>query len=116
MHASYGIHRGLSALTTPLTTANCPRHSRVAVELIPTCYRILWTGMKVLKHDSSRHHLIGIQPTVPVSRTVPRTAQHRVDRGTVLGTVLLTCHVRGRPRAAVFIGVGRFELDGTALS
>ena len=36
-----------------------------------------WTGMKVLKHDGSRHHGIGIQPTVPVSRTVAGVAQGR---------------------------------------
>jgi hypothetical protein len=26
--------------------------------------------MKVLKHDGSQHHLIGIQPTVPANRTI----------------------------------------------
>ena len=26
--------------------------------------------MKVLKHDGSQHHLVGIQPTVPVTRTL----------------------------------------------
>jgi hypothetical protein len=26
--------------------------------------------MRVIKHDNSQHHLIGIQPTVPVSPTV----------------------------------------------
>jgi C-terminal processing protease CtpA/Prc len=37
---------------------------------LPGGYRIIWTGMKVLKHDGSQHHLIGIKPTVPVSRTI----------------------------------------------
>ena len=37
---------------------------------VPGGYRILWTGMKVLKHDGSRHHGVGIQPTVGVTRTV----------------------------------------------
>jgi len=32
--------------------------------------RISWTGMKVLKHDGSQHHLVGIKPTVPAVRTV----------------------------------------------
>lgn len=32
--------------------------------------RISWTGMKVLKHDGSQHHLVGIKPTVPAERTV----------------------------------------------
>lgn len=33
--------------------------------------------MRVLKHDGSRHHGVGIQPTVPVSRTVQRVAAGR---------------------------------------
>jgi len=37
---------------------------------LPGDYTVFWTGMKVLKHDGSQHHLIGIQPTVPVQRTV----------------------------------------------
>ena len=28
------------------------------------------TGMKVLKHDGSRHHGIGILPTVPIAPTI----------------------------------------------
>jgi C-terminal processing protease CtpA/Prc len=36
---------------------------------LPGGYAISWTGMKVLKHDGSRHHGVGILPTVPVSRT-----------------------------------------------
>jgi C-terminal processing protease CtpA/Prc len=37
---------------------------------LPGNIRIIWTGMKVLKHDGSQHHLIGIQPTIPVKRTI----------------------------------------------
>ncbi|MHC4470261.1 MAG: S41 family peptidase [Planctomycetota bacterium] len=36
---------------------------------LPGGYRVTWTGMKVLKHDGSRHHGVGILPTIPVSRT-----------------------------------------------
>ncbi len=36
---------------------------------LPGGYTITWTGMKVLKQDGSRHHGVGIQPTIPVSRT-----------------------------------------------
>jgi C-terminal processing protease CtpA/Prc len=36
---------------------------------LPGGYTISWTGMKVLKHDGSQHHGIGIRPTVPASRT-----------------------------------------------
>lgn len=37
---------------------------------LPGEYYVRWTGMRVLKHDGSQHHLIGIQPTVPVQRTL----------------------------------------------
>ena len=37
---------------------------------VPGGFKISWTGMKVLKHDGSQQHLIGILPTVPVERTV----------------------------------------------
>ena len=37
---------------------------------LPGSFRVTWTGMKVLKHDGSQHHLIGIQPTVPIQRTI----------------------------------------------
>jgi C-terminal processing protease CtpA/Prc len=44
---------------------------------LPGGYHISWTGMKVLKHDGSRHHGVGIQPTIPVSRTVAGVAAGR---------------------------------------
>jgi C-terminal processing protease CtpA/Prc len=37
---------------------------------VPGGFSITWTGMKVLKHDGSQFHGIGILPTVPVSRTL----------------------------------------------
>ena len=36
---------------------------------VPGGYRVRFTGMLVVKHDGSQHHLIGIQPTVPAERT-----------------------------------------------
>jgi C-terminal processing protease CtpA/Prc len=36
---------------------------------LPGGYRVSWTGMVVLKHDGSRHHGVGIAPTVPVVPT-----------------------------------------------
>ncbi|MFA6570424.1 MAG: S41 family peptidase, partial [Bacteroidota bacterium] len=40
-------------------------------------YYICFTGMKVLKHDGSQHHLIGIQPTIPVHRTIKGVQEGR---------------------------------------
>jgi hypothetical protein len=37
---------------------------------LPGGYSITWTGMKVVKHDGSQHHTIGILPTVPCRRTL----------------------------------------------
>ena len=44
---------------------------------LPGGYLVWWTGMKVLKHDGSRHHGVGIQPTVPVARTIQGVARGR---------------------------------------
>ncbi len=44
---------------------------------LPGGYRVVWTGMKVLKHDGSQHHGVGIIPTVPVSPTVKGLAEGR---------------------------------------
>jgi C-terminal processing protease CtpA/Prc len=38
--------------------------------VLPGKYWIFWTGMKVLKHDGSQHHLVGIQPTAKIERTI----------------------------------------------
>jgi C-terminal processing protease CtpA/Prc len=44
---------------------------------LPGGYLVYWTGMKVLKHDGSRHHGVGIRPTVPVARTIAGIADGR---------------------------------------
>ncbi len=51
---------------------------------LPGGYSISWTGMKVLKHDGSRHHGVGILPTIPVHRTIRGVAEGRdevLERG-----------------------------------
>ena len=40
-------------------------------------YNVTWTGMKVLKHDGSQHHGIGIHPTYPVHRTIKGVREKR---------------------------------------
>ncbi|MGG4397075.1 S41 family peptidase [Paenibacillus thiaminolyticus] len=44
---------------------------------LPGGVDVRWTGMRVLKHDGSQHHLIGIQPTVPVERTIKELREGR---------------------------------------
>ena len=45
--------------------------------VLPGGFQITWTGMKVLKHDGSQHHVIGIQPTVPAERTLQGVIEGR---------------------------------------
>ncbi|HEX9940999.1 MAG TPA: S41 family peptidase [Thermoanaerobaculia bacterium] len=44
---------------------------------LPGGYVLRWTGMRVLKHDGSQHHGVGIQPTVPISRTLKGVIEGR---------------------------------------
>jgi C-terminal processing protease CtpA/Prc len=44
---------------------------------LPGDYQLLWTRMKVLKHDGSRLHGVGYAPNVPVSPTIRGTAEGR---------------------------------------
>ena len=44
---------------------------------LPGGYSFYWTGMRVVKHDGSQHHLVGIQPTVPVARTLEGVREGR---------------------------------------
>lgn len=49
---------------------------------LPGNYQVMWTGMRVRKHDGSPHHLVGIRPDVPVERTIEgvRNGQDEVLR------------------------------------
>jgi len=44
---------------------------------LPGRYTVYWTGMRVLKHDGSQHHGVGIKPTVPVTPTAKGIAAGR---------------------------------------
>jgi C-terminal processing protease CtpA/Prc len=44
---------------------------------LPGGYSFNWTGMKVLKHDGSQHHGIGILPTVPATQTLKGVREGR---------------------------------------
>jgi C-terminal processing protease CtpA/Prc len=44
---------------------------------VPGGYVLRWTGMRVLKHDGSRHHGVGILPTHPVARTIKGITERR---------------------------------------
>jgi C-terminal processing protease CtpA/Prc len=40
-------------------------------------YRVNWTGMKVLKHDGSQHHNIGVLPNVYITKTIKGIKEKR---------------------------------------
>jgi uncharacterized protein (TIGR03437 family) len=51
---------------------------------LPGGFSLNFTGMKVLKHDGSQHHGVGIHPTIPASRTRQGVAAGRdevLERG-----------------------------------
>ena len=57
------------------TTAGCNGNANFII--LPGGFRVMWTGMKVLKHDGSQHHLIGIEPTYPVQKTIKAVKEGR---------------------------------------
>jgi len=44
---------------------------------LPGGYRVSWTGMKTVKRDGSRHHGVGVLPTVAAGRTIQGLAAGR---------------------------------------
>lgn len=47
---------------------------------LPGGYTAFYTGMKVLKHDGSRHHGVGIKPTIYCPRTIKGIAEGRDEQ------------------------------------
>jgi C-terminal processing protease CtpA/Prc len=52
---------------------------------LPGDYRVNWTGMRVLKHDGSQHHLVGVRPDVLV---IPTRSDLRAGRDASLQRAL----------------------------
>jgi hypothetical protein len=48
--------------------------------VLPGGYRVVWTGMRVTRHDGSPHHGIGIRPTVPVHPTITGIREGRDEQ------------------------------------
>lgn len=45
-------------------------NGNIAEITTPTGCRTIFTSMRVVKRDGRQHHLVGIQPTIPASRTI----------------------------------------------
>jgi hypothetical protein len=67
-------HRRLGALVGEATAGT---DGEVVTVPLPGGYRVRFTGTKVLKHDGSRLHGVGVLPTVPVARTLAGVAAGR---------------------------------------
>jgi hypothetical protein len=52
-------------------------NGNVNTVMLPSGHTVAFTGMKVLKHDGSRHHGVGIHPTVPARPSVRGIAAGR---------------------------------------
>jgi C-terminal processing protease CtpA/Prc len=52
-------------------------NGNVIASRLPGGFTLYWTGMRVLKHDGSRHHGVGILPTHPVRRTIKGVTEGR---------------------------------------
>lgn len=61
---------------------------------LPGGLTVYWTGMKVLKHDGSQHHGVGIAPTVPVTPTASGMAAGR-DEVLERAVEVLSTKIRG---------------------
>lgn len=46
---------------------------------LPGGYKVIWTGMKVIKHDGSQQHGIGILPNVYIEKTIQGVKDGRDD-------------------------------------
>ncbi len=64
---------------------------------LPGGFTVWWTGMKVLKHDGSRHHGVGIQPTIPVVPTAAGIADGS-DEVLEKAVEVLAAEIRGEGR------------------
>ncbi len=63
----YVAHYGLGEIVGQSTAG---ANGNVNPLNLPGGFTISWTGMRVLKHDGSQLHTVGIQPTVPATRTI----------------------------------------------
>ncbi|WP_409270192.1 S41 family peptidase [Neobacillus sp. SCS-31] len=55
-------------------------NGNVVEMILPGGIGFYWTGLKTIKHDGSQHHNIGIQPTVPIKRTIKGVSEGRDEQ------------------------------------
>ncbi|WP_316569488.1 S41 family peptidase [Neobacillus sp. YIM B06451] len=55
-------------------------NGNVVQMFLPGGMKFYWTGLKVVKHDGSQHHNVGISPTVPVKNTIKGLTEKRDEQ------------------------------------
>lgn len=63
------------AITVGKQTAGCNGNANCIN--LPCGYQVMWTGMKVMKHDGSQLYLKGFEPDYPVSKTLQAVREGR---------------------------------------
>ena len=63
------------AITVGEPTAGCNGNANHIN--LPCGYNVMWTGMKVLKHDDSQLYLKGFEPDYPVKKTIKAVKERR---------------------------------------
>lgn len=60
-------HYGLGEIVGEATAGT---NGDIRMTSLPGSFRIAWTGLRVLRHDGSQYHGLGVEPTVRVERTL----------------------------------------------
>ncbi|HMW00128.1 MAG TPA: S41 family peptidase, partial [Acidobacteriota bacterium] len=55
-------------------------NGNIVIKDFPRNFRLVWTGMRVTKHDNTPHHGVGVLPTIPLSRTVKGISERRDEQ------------------------------------
>lgn len=64
-------------LATIIGQPSAGTNGNVNTFTLPGSFQIAWTGMKVIKHDGSQHHGIGILPDVYVQKTIKGVRENK---------------------------------------
>lgn len=55
-------------------------NGNIVIKDFPRGFRLIWTGMRVTKHDNTPHHGVGVLPTIPSSRTIKGISERRDEQ------------------------------------
>lgn len=61
-------------------TPTAGTNGNVVSARFPRTFTARWTGMRVIKHDTTPHHGVGVLPTIPSSRTIKGISERRDEQ------------------------------------